>query len=232
MYLRINEQSYAIDSTSSYNPQIYYELSDLDTSKTSYTVIDAYVCLFDDEWKIVNEVWDYLHSRLSVKRLAFNTVVTKGQDIKLFYDFLNTYKLTYSSVNHKQINDFIAWLLIPSKDSDLMQLNTTSKRSAKTVNRMVSTIKDFYKYHEAVNNINNPFKHGFETIKRPTRQNKSFYAYTQDGLVQKSTFKIKEFDKGVRVLSKEQIQIVLNACKGERDRLLFELLLLTGMRIG
>ncbi|WP_294967021.1 tyrosine-type recombinase/integrase [Sulfurimonas sp.] len=233
MYLRINEQRYAVSFDENSNElDIYYNNIDSSAQNNQLKIIDGYVCLFDDDWKTVNEVWDYLQSRLYVKRLAFNTVATKGQDLKLFYDFLSSYKLTYSSLNHKIINDFIAWLMIPSKDSDLMQLSSSSKRSAKTVNRIISTIRDFYKYHEAVNNIDNPFKHDFETIKRPTRQNKSFYAHTQNGLVQKSTLKIKEFDEGVRVLSKEQIELIQKACKVERDRLLFELLLFTGMRIG
>ena len=215
MYLRVNEQRYIFD----YN------------NETSI-VVNGYVCLFDDGYKIVNEVFEYLQTRLIAKRLAFNTVASKGHDLKIYYDFLNHYKLSYTSVTHRQVNDFIAWLMLPTKNSDLIQLNTQSKRSAKTVNRIVSTVKDFYKYHEAVSKINNPFKYASEMIKRPTRKNKSFYEHTQNGLVQKSSFKIKEFDKGIRILSKEQIETILDAATLQRDRLLFELLLLTGIRIG
>jgi site-specific recombinase XerD len=233
MYLRIKEQRYAVQfNEEKHELEILYDNLTNIRQDGSFLIINGYVCLFDNDWVIVDEVWEYLQSRLLVKRLAFNSVVTKGQDLKIFYNFLYPYKLAYSSITHKHINDFIAWLMIPAVNNDLMQLNTQSKRTAKTVNRIVSTIRDFYKYHEAVNNTNNPFLHGYETIKRPTRQHKTFYAHTQNGLVQKSTFKIKEFDQGVRVLSKEQIELILNACKVERDRLLFKLLLFTGMRIG
>lgn len=233
MYLRIKEQRYVVQFNKERNEiEVFYDNLTNIQEDNSFLMIDGYVCLFDNNWMIVNEVWEYLQSRLHVKRLALNSVVTKGQDLKIFYDFLSHYKLTYSTISHKHINDFIAWLMMPEVNNDLMQLNAQSKRCAKTVNRIVSTIRDFYKYHEAVNNTNNPFLHGYETIKRPTRQHKTFYAHTQNGLVQKSTFKIKEFDQGVRVLSKEQIELILNACKVERDRLLFELLLFTGMRIG
>ena len=232
MYLKINEQAYAAKLDECNTIETFYKHINKFKSDNSFTLINQYVCLFDNNWNIIDEVWEYLQSRLYVKYLAFNTVATKGSDLKLYYDFLHQYKLNYSSIKQKQINDFIAWLMLPTSDNDLMQLNATSKRGAKTVNRIISTIRDFYKYHEAINDIDNPFKHAYETIKRPTRQNKSFYAHTQNGLVQKSTFKIKEFDKGIRVLSIDQIKIILDACTMQRDRILFELLLFTGMRIG
>ncbi len=232
MYLRVNEQRFAAQLNSSNDVELFYTNIEIAKRNHNFILIDHYVCLFDNNWKIIDEVWEYLQNRLQLKKLSFNTVATKGSDLKLFYDFLEEYKLSYTAVSHKNFNDFIAWLMLPDQNKDLMQLNAPSKRTAKSVNRIVSTIRDFYKYHEAVNAIRNPFVYGYETIKRPTRQHKTFYQHTQNGLVQKSTFKIKEFDRGIRVLSKEQIEIILNACKMERDRLLFELLLFTGIRIG
>jgi len=213
MYLRVNEELYVSESI-----------------KDDQLVIEPYVCLFDSEWKVVDEVFLFLENRLHIKNLTFNTVATKGSDLKLFYDFLTQYKLSYKNVSQKEINDFIAWLMIP--ESNDIKSPAQSKRTAKTVNRIVSSIKDFYRYHKTFNQIKDPFTHASETIKHPTHHKKGFYAHTQDGLVQKSIFKIKEFDKGIRVLSKEQIDTILKNCTMERDRLLFELLLFTGMRIG
>lgn len=229
MYLRINDSQYAFNKNTL--ETIY---KDVHTYKSddNYILIGNYVCLFDDQYKIVNEVWEYLQSRLYSKQLAFNSVVSKGRDLKIYYDFLNHYKLEFSKVKYKHINDFIAWLMLSEENSKLMHLNTTSKRTAKSVNRLVSTVKDFYKYLELTNDIKNPFENANETIKRPTRQHKTFYTHTQSGLVQKSTFKIKEFDNGIRVLNQEQLNAILDNCSMERDRLLFELLMLTGIRIG
>ena len=215
MYLRVNEERYISDS-----------------SKEDKLIIEPYVCLFDSEWKVVDEVFFFLESRLHIKNLTFNTVATKGSDLKLFYDFLTLYSLGYKNISQKEINDFIAWLMLPkSNDSQSPMSETQIKRTAKTVNRIISSIKDFYRYHKSINQIKDPFAHTSETITHPTRQ-KGFYAHSQDGLVQKSIFKIKEFDKGIRVLSKEQIDTILQNCTMERDKLLFELLLFTGMRIG
>ena len=217
MYLRVNEERYVSDSS----------------NDDDNLLVEPYVCLFDSEWKVVDEVFLFLENRLHSKNLTFNTVATKGSDLKLFYDFLVRYKLSYKEISQKEINDFIAWLMLPeSHDSQSTLSDVQSKRTAKTVNRIVSSVRDFYRYNKSVNQIKDPFKHASETIRHPTHHKKGFYAHTQDGLVEKSIFKIKEFDKGIRVLTKEQIDTILSNCTMERDRLLFELLLFTGMRIG
>jgi len=190
------------------------------------TIVEQYVCLFDNEWNVVDEVFNFLEHRLHVKRLSYNTVLAKGTDLKIFYDFLSFYKLDYTQIDEKRINDFIAWLLKPDA------LGSKSKRTAKSTNRILSSIKDFYAFTARRRGIINPFLYDNETIKRPTRHNKDVYHHNQDGLIHKSLFKIKTFDKGIRVLNKEQIEIILNSCTMPRDRLLFEVLLFTGMRIG
>lgn len=215
MYLRVNEERYVSDSSNDNN-----------------LLVEPYVCLFDSEWEVIDEVFLFLENRLHIKNLTFNTVATKGSDLKLFYDFLTQYKLHYANVSQKEINDFIAWLMTPvSDDSTTLMAQTQSKRTAKTINRIVSSVKDFYRYHKNLHQIKDPFAYASDTIVYPTRK-KGFYAHTQDGLTQKSIFKIKEFDKGIRVLTKEQIDTILKNCSMERDKLLFELLLFTGMRIG
>lgn len=180
MYLQVNEQCYIFDFN----------------NETSI-IVNGYVCLFDDDYKIVDEVFRYLQTRLIAKRLAFNTVKSKRHDLKIYYNFLKQYKFSYTSVTYKQINNFIAWLI-------LIQMNAQSKCSAKTVYHIVSTVKDFYKYHKTVSQINNPFKYASEMMKRPTpRKYRNFYKHTQNGLVQKSSFKIKEFNNNVVETKKE-----------------------------
>ena len=222
MYLRVNEQRYNATYTHDDEVVISYD----ESFENNDIVINQYVCLFDDNYSVIEEVFSFLENRLHTKHLAFNTVATKGSDLKLFYDFLKQKKLNYKSVTKNHINDFISWLMQPE------DLQSKNKRTAKSVNRIISSIKDFYDFHSTFDTVQNPFKHAKETITRPTHRNKGFYAHTQNATAYKSIFKIKEFKKGIRVLNKEQIETILNACTMQRDRLLFELLLFTGMRIG
>jgi len=201
MYLKINEEPY------------YYAYNGKEIK------IPYYVCLFDSNWKVVEEVWEYLQHRQEVKRLKFNTICNKGVDLKLYYDFLDAHNVTYSGMTEERMNQFIRWL---------NQANAKgTQRSAKTVNRILSTLRDFYRYHEHHYSIYNPFNESLEMLRyrEKPRYKAPLYQPMQ-------SFKIKEFDKGIRVLSKEQIETILAACTMERDRVLFELLLFTGIRIG
>ena len=227
MYLRINESSFIISKYSDY--KVDYNIK----SNNDTLLVNSHVVLFDDEWNIIDDVFNFLQNRQNLKRQAFNTIVIKGQDLKLYYSFLKQYKLNPHKIDNKKINDFIAWLMLPDTSNKQIYLHVKTNRTAKTINRIVSSIRDFYKYLEAFKDIENPFKHEYKTIKRPTFKNKSFLSHTQDGVVQKSIFKVKEFKKGVRVLSREQCEAILTSDVAlPRDKLLFELLLLTGMRIG
>lgn len=209
MYLRIVDRPYALNDS--------LEVVEATSKGSKQIIVERYVCLFDDNFNIIPEVWEFLHNRLWYKALAFNSVVSKGTDLKLFYEFLYQNRYSYDSLFPKEINTFIAWL----------RSDNQSSRSAKTINRILSTLKDFYTYHEAIHAINNPFLHASETI-----QTKKSYANRIKPFTPTVRYKIKEFDRGIRILSKEQIQIILDACTLQRDRLLFEVLLFTGMRIG
>ncbi len=184
MYLRVNEQRYMASLDHDEELELFYTVTPNDRSFKESIVVDQYVCLFDDDFSVVDEVFTFLENRLRVKRLAFNTVATKGSDLKLFYDFLQQNHLRYNQVTKNHINDFIAWLMQPD------DLESTSKRTAKSVNRIVSSIKDFYTFHSAFSTTNDPFKHATETIKRPTHRDKGFYTHTQGATAQKSIFKI------------------------------------------
>ncbi|MDD5716857.1 MAG: tyrosine-type recombinase/integrase [Sulfuricurvum sp.] len=209
MYLRIVDRPYALNDA--------LEVVESTSDESIRIIVERYVCLFDDNFNIIPEVWEYLHNRLWYKALAFNSVISKGNDLKLFYEFLYQYRYSYQSLSQKQINAFIAWL----------NSEEASPRSAKTINRILSTLKDFYTYHEAIHAISNPFLHASETIHA-----KKSYANRLKPFTPAIRYKIKEFDRGIRILSKDQIEVILGACTLQRDRLLFELLLFTGMRIG
>lgn len=227
MYLRVQEKRYSV----------YFDDSNeihLGKSKSYQNhYIDPYICLFDSNWNIVEEVWQYLQSRLQAKRLSFNTVKAKGNDLKLYYEFLEKYKILFISPTSKDIDDFVSWLFSNDENVDNIKLNVKSERTAKTVNRILSTLSDYYNYLDANKLIqNNPFSHNSILINKPSNKPNSIYQHTLSKKLPASTYKIKEFDKGIRVLNKDQIELILNNCKLDRDRLLFELLLLTGMRIG
>lgn len=203
MYLRISDERFVLDN----NYDVIYQ----DTKMSHTVMVDQYVCLFDNDWKIVDEVWEYLQYLLHVKKIAFSTAVVKGSDLKLFYEFLQKHKSNYRTITPNAIHDFSAWLL---------------HHDLKPINRILQSIKSFYQYHQHHSALTNPF----DVSNSPTRPAPSSSRITNNPILHQH-LKIKEFDRGIRILSKDQIQIILDACTMQRDRILFELLLFTGIQI-
>ncbi|MHB8100507.1 MAG: site-specific integrase, partial [Sulfuricurvum sp.] len=194
MYLRVSDQRFALDN----NHDVIYQ----DTKIQHAVIVDQYVCLFDNEWCIVEEVWEYLQYLLHIKKLSFSTVITKGSDLKLFYEFLQQHKINYRATSQKTIHDFSAWL----SHCDLQPLN-----------RIISSMKNFYQYHHQQNGLSTPFDTSTPSS-RPAPSN----GRTNNTYVHQKLNNIKEFDRGIRILSKDQIQTILDACTMQRDRILFE----------
>lgn len=205
MYLRVSDQRFALDN----NHDVIYQ----DTKIQHAVIVDQYVCLFDNEWCIVEEVWEYLQYLLHIKKLSFSTVITKGSDLKLFYEFLQKHGSDYRTITPNAIHDFNTWLL---------------HHGLKPINRILQSIKSFYQYHQHQHHsaLTNPF----DVSNSPTRPAPSSSRITNNPILHQH-LKIKEFDRGIRILSKDQIQIILDACTMQRDRILFELLLFTGIQI-
>lgn len=203
MYLRVSDQRFALDN----NHDVIYQ----DTKMPHTVIVDKYVCLFDNEWHIVEEVWEYLQYLLHIKKLSFSTVITKGSDLKLFYEFLQKHGSDYRTITPNAIHDFNTWLL---------------HHDLKPINRILQSIKSFYQYHHQQNGLSTPFDTSAPSS-RPAPSN----GHTKNAPIHQKLIKIKEFDNGIRVLSKDQIETILNACTMQRDRILFELLLFTGIQI-
>ncbi|MCL4431916.1 MAG: tyrosine-type recombinase/integrase [Epsilonproteobacteria bacterium] len=210
MQLRVSDQRYALQYDQNNNYMLAYEDIDVNVD-SNLIVVDPYVCLFDDDWKIVDEVWEYLQYLFHIKKLSFSAVITKGSDLKLFYEFLQQHKINYRATSQKTIHDFSAWL----SHCDLQPLN-----------RIISSMKNFYQYHHQQNGLSTPFDTSTPSS-RPAPSN----GHTKNAPIHQKRIKIKEFDNGIRVLSKDQIETILNACTMQRDRILFELLLFTGIQI-
>jgi integrase/recombinase XerD len=210
MHLRVSDQRYALQYDQHGEYTLTYEDVKINID-SNLTVVDPYVCLFDDEWKIVDEVWEYLQYLLHIKKLSFSTVITKGSDLKLFYEFLQQHKINHRATTQKTIHDFNAWL---------------TNCELKSIPRIISSVKNFYQYHHQQNGLSAPFDTS-DPSSHPAPSNE----HTKNTPVHQKLIKIKEFDRGIRVLSKDQIETILDACTMQRDRILFELLLFTGIQI-
>jgi len=189
------------------------------------------IVLLDDEMRIVKPVQEYLNYQARLSR-SFNTLVANGRDLKLYWEFLNHKVYDYKNITPVHIGEFIEFLRLPNGTNDkIVILYGSSKRTGKTINRILSTIYCFYKYCCMVLEIENPIM--MEEINRPQNMFKSLLHHARsNNRTKKSIFKIKESEANITIIPDSHIKLVLNNLSRERDRLILKILYLTGARIG
>jgi len=189
------------------------------------------VVLLDNNMRIVKPVQDYLNQQARLGR-SFNTLIANGRDLKVYWEFLNHKGYDYTRITPVQIGGFIEFLRLPDGCNEkILTLYETSKRTGKTVNRILSTVYCFYKYCCFVLEIENPIM--MEEINRPQNMFKSLLHHTRsNNRTKKSIFKIKESDAGIILIPDAHIKLLLDNLSRERDRMILKILYLTGARIG
>lgn len=188
------------------------------------------VVLLDDDMRIVKPVYDYLKFiRLNGK--AENTIKAYGLDLKIYWQFLQVKRYNYREISVNAIGEFKEYLMSGTYDENITYYNDISKRTGKTVNRILSTIYNFYKYCAMVLDIDNPIL--MESISRPFDMFKGLLYHTRmNSKVNKSIFKVKESDRQVTLVTQDDAEVFLAALPTLRDKLIFKFLYLTGARIG
>ena len=195
----------------------------MELHKIKYKNEDTFV-LLDDNMKLVKPVYDYL-KHLRQKDRAINTIKANCNDLKLYWDFLNKERYDYYEVTPKIIGEFIEYLREPNPTDNLVSIYAESKRTGKTINRILSTVYNFYKYCAIVNEVNNP--------NRPFDMFKNILHHaSSNNKTKQSIFKVKVSETSVKLVSEREAEIFLNALNSWRDKLIFKIMHLTGARIG
>lgn len=188
------------------------------------------VVLLDENMKMIKPVYDYLKF-LRLKDKAENTIKAYGLDLKIYWQFLQIKRYDYREVSVNTIGEFKEYLMSGTYDDNVIYYNDISKRTGKTVNRILSTIYNFYKYCAIVLDVNNPIL--METISRPFDMFKGLLYHTRsNNKANKSIFKVKESNRQIRLITQDEAEVFLSALPTLRDKLIFKVLYLTGARIG
>lgn len=190
------------------------------------------VVLLDDEMRIVKPVYAYLKQQARLDR-SFNTIIANGRDLKLYWEFLNYMGYDYTEVTPITIGEFIEFLRSSEEymDDKIIILYGTSKRTGKTINRILSTVYCFYKFCCLVTEIKNPII--MEEINRQQNMFKSFLHHARNNnKIGKSIFKIKQSEAVITIIPDAHIELLMNRLQNSRDKLILKILYLTGARIG
>src|ERR1017187_5664807 len=164
-----------------------------------------------------------------------NTVKAYAHDLKDYFTFLDGCGLDWREVRLEDIGEFVAWLRLPpsGRDGRVAILPSVEHHvSASTVNRKLSALSAFY-LHAARNGAD--LGELLITWGPAGRRGgwKPFLHHISKGQpVARRTIALKTSRKLPRVLTADEVQMILDACGRLRDRLLFAVLYDTGMRIG
>ena len=185
------------------------------------------VVLMDDEMRIVRPVYDFLKFQKQRDR-AFNTLKANGNDLRLYWEFLTANGFKYDEVSPNTIACFIDYLR--QWEDDLPALYKESKRTNRTINRILSTVHMFYQFQADMLEIDNPML--TYDINRPSGMFKSIlYHARSDNRTKQSIFKVRESDYAVRLVTEDEMEVFISYLTKKRDILLYKLLYFTGARI-
>ncbi|MDC3416222.1 tyrosine-type recombinase/integrase [Aquibacillus salsiterrae] len=167
---------------------------------------------------------------------ARNTLRSYSYALKLFFEFLEQKKADYRDIGIDDMAEFIRWLQNPYRDVKVTSISPidTKKRKARTINIYLDKVYAFYDYlmrHE---------DHALDLSDRLKRQilasRSNFKGFLHHTLNNKTKsykiLRLKEPKEKLKVMTAEQVQILVYACQNIRDKFLLALLYETGMRIG
>ncbi|MFK0258672.1 tyrosine-type recombinase/integrase [Streptomyces sp. NPDC090445] len=167
-----------------------------------------------------------------------NTVKAYAHDLKDWFVYLASRGLDWRSVTLEDVAGFVGWLRLPpqARDGKVAVLPTADHHCAESsVNRKLAALSSFCEFHAR----HGVALGGLMVTMRPAGRRgrgssyKPFLEHIAKSRPQKArTIRLRQPRRRPVVLSAGDAQAVLDGCDHLRDRLLFALLLDTGLRIG
>jgi integrase/recombinase XerD len=191
--------------------------------------------VIDDEGVLVEPVVRYLKylDRIGAAR---NTIRSYAIVLKQFWEYLAQQQLDWQQITLDDLAQFVLWLKLPTGSLHILPAHPVPQaRSNRTINHALTVLSSFYDYHWRIDNISTNIKEKTTTYLPPrARRYKSFLHHiTKGSPVAKNVLKQKEEKRQrPKTITKAQVQVLLDACSNQRDRLLVWLLYESAIRVG
>lgn len=207
-------------------------LENIDGSRYSYTIIDEnFIPVpYAEQFLVWLEATG--KSPLTVRSYAFQ--------LAKFLLFLTAKRIAWNEVKTADLADYLRYLqtstaqsISTSSENIILFPNDAqeSKRSAKTINLMMTVVFAFYQFHARLENV--PNLNIFDESGSRFRSYKPFLHHiSKKYSVSKNSFKLKTSKNLPKVVENEDFIRLINACTRIRDKFLLYLLFESGLRIG
>lgn len=191
--------------------------------------------LLDDEDNVVEPVLRYL-KYLDSRRMALNTLKNYAYHLKIYFEYIQEIGCTYECItdDNKEL-DILSGFITYLTKYDLKIIYTEyaerpERRNAATINAILSAVLSFYEYlyrNGEMRELNIYKNGGFSSFKG--------FLYemgTKKKTIRTSILKIKDKEKPLQVIKREDMDVIINHCRYIRDKFLITLLFETGLRLG
>ena len=201
------------------------------------TEFESWTVLGDDHMP-VEPIERFLSYLASIEKSP-NTIKAYAHDLKDWLTYLDRHGVDWRAARLEDVAGFVAWLRMApqARDGLVAMLPTVEPHcSASSVNRKLSALTSFCGFHA---------RHGVElsglliTMQPAGRRKGMATSYrpflhhvSKRGGERRRAIKLKAPQPLPKVLTVQQVQAILDGCEHLRDRLLFALMLDTGVRVG
>src|SRR6266436_3948650 len=191
--------------------------------------------VIDEEGMLVEPIVRYLKyfDRIGAAR---NTLRSYATVLKQYWEYLSQQQLDWQQITLDDLAQFVLWLKLPTGSLRILPAQPVSQaRSNRTINHALAVLSSFYDYHWRMDDISINVKEKTTTYlpARARRYKGFFHHITKGSPIAKNILRQKEEKRQrPKIITKDQVQDLLNACANERDRLLVRLLYETAMRVG
>lgn len=197
-----------------------------------------------ESWTVLGEghvpvepVERFLAFLASIERSP-NTIKAYAHDLKDWFGFLNRHGLDWRAVTLEDVAGYVAWLRLPplAREGRVAVLPTVEHHcAASSVNRKLAALTSFCEFHARHGERLGGLLAGPGWPRRGGSTATSYRPFLQHlvkGGPRRRTVSLPAPTTRPQVMTVAAVQAVLDACAHLRDRLLFALLLDTGVRIG
>ncbi|WP_220254494.1 tyrosine-type recombinase/integrase [Vreelandella rituensis] len=186
--------------------------------------------VLDSDFLPIPQIDSYLKYLHSVGKSP-NTIRSYAYHLKEFWLFLGSMDYEWNQVTLSEMSQFINFLKRGSVDNVVPLYQSESKRTAKTINAIVTAVSSFYDYSSRLSDSKDP------NVKKLVKGKKASYKpflhhISKSEASTQNVLKLKEPKRLPEILTTKKVKQLSGACKSLRDKLLVLMLYETGMRIG
>lgn len=195
--------------------------------------------LLDNENQVIESVHKYLRFLYRTNKAA-NTIKNYSYHLKIYFEYLQEIGIKYDEIFNcpditgvELLINFIAWLR-PSKNllqAGLLFNSPTEGRSNSTINLIMTAVLGFYDFLGRTDGIKNLDVY---KLQRNIPRFRSFLSELTNSKrnVQKSILKLRNIEPKLESISRDQFDMLFDACKSYRDKLLISIMFEGGFRLG